>query len=310
LWVHVTSHFEKFLAELELTADQRSDALGKAERVARSLAAKYYPTQPYSPNLAIRAGSLGKGTAIRPPSDVDVIFILPRTDFYRIDRLTGNKHSQLLQEVKNTLLNTFPNTDVRGDGPVVKVPFSTYACELLPVFVCDDGTHLTAHTRDGGSWRYSNPHAEYKWLVDVDGRTGGKATHLIKMVKAWKRECNVDIKSICLEIVAGVFVDAWQHRNQTIFYYDWMIRDFFQHMLTTLAVDGWAKPAGVDLKIPLGNNWQNKARTAYERALKACEYEHADNGYAASMEWRKIFGSQFALDVPNLLALAGLLGKP
>ena len=133
---------------------------------------------------------------------------------------------------------------------------------------------------------------------------GGKATHLIKMLKAWKRECNVDIKSICLEVLANAFVAQWQYRHQTIYYYDWMIRDFFAFMLRY--VNGWTQPAGITERILLGDCWESKCQTAYGRALKACDYERADNGTAAAVEWQKIFGSQFHVNWMERLLLAGV----
>jgi hypothetical protein len=74
LWQYVIPHFEKFLTELQLKFPQRVDAMSKAERVAKSLHAKYYPGQAFNANCYINAGSFGKGTAIRPPSDVDLVF--------------------------------------------------------------------------------------------------------------------------------------------------------------------------------------------------------------------------------------------
>src|SRR5262249_19840982 len=143
-------------------------------------------------------GSYGEGTAAKPRTDVDMIFVIPSADFTRINALSGNKQSQLLQEVKSSLLETFPSTDIRGDGPIVKVPFSTYDFEVVPVFRLNNG-FLTANTKNGGQWGYTHPEAELQWLKNVDTATFGKATHLVKMLKAWKRECNVDMRSICLE---------------------------------------------------------------------------------------------------------------
>ncbi|MCU1328135.1 MAG: hypothetical protein JWN34_3505, partial [Bryobacterales bacterium] len=129
---------------------------------------------------------------------------------------------------------------------------------------------------------------------EVDKASAGKATHLIKMLKAWKRECNVEIKSVCLEIIAGVFVSQWQHREQTMMHYDWMIRDFFAFM--SIYVNGKARPAGITEWIPLGDAWDTKCQSAYNRAVKACEHEQTSKGFNASCEWQKIFGSQFQLD--------------
>jgi hypothetical protein len=308
LWRYVIPHFEQFLGELELKLPERLDAEGKADRIARSLFAKYYPDQVFTPACYLKVGSYGKATATRPRTDLDMLFVLPWDVYARIEALTGNKQSQLLQEVRRTVLGTFPNTEIAADGQAVVAPFQTYNVDVVPAFrfITGDftGQYFIADTTDGGQWRLSNPVAEYNWLRQVDAAWAGKATHLIKMLKAWKRECNVEIKSICLEVLANVFVSQWEHRHQTIFYYDWMMRDFFAFML--YYVNGWARPAGITEQILLGDCWESKCGTAYNRALKACEYERADDDITAALEWQKIFGSQFHVNWMGRLLLAGV----
>ena len=235
-----------------------------------------------------------------------MLFILPWEEYTRIDALTGNKQSQLLQDVRRTLLVTFPNTEIGADGQAVVAPFQTYNVDIVPAFyftVGDlAGQYMIADTTYGGRWRCSNPVAEYNWLRQVDLASAGKATHLIKMLKAWKHECNVDIKSISLEILAELFVAQWEYRHQTTYYYDWMIRDFFAFMLNY--VNGWVRPAGITEQITLGNCWESKCRTAYARALKACDHERADDALSASSECQKIFGSQFQVDWIHSLLMA------
>ena len=146
LWTHVIPHFEQFLVELELTDDQRTDAFGKATRLADSLASNYYPNQSFDPNVAMVSGSLGKHTAIRPPSDVDLIFILPRADFYRIRRLTGNKQSQLLQEVKKNSPNylpehRYPRRRAGRQGAIQQLLFRSSASLHLRRWQSSHGAH-------------------------------------------------------------------------------------------------------------------------------------------------------------------------
>ena len=45
--------------------------------------------------------------------------------------------------------------------------------------------------------------------------------------------------------------------------------------------------------ILLGDGWQRKAENAYKEAVKACEYERADQPLMAEIHWKNIFGSQF-----------------
>jgi hypothetical protein len=112
------------------------------------------------------------------------------------------------------------------------------------------------------------------------------------------------IHGLCerVEVLANVFVTQWEYRDKTIFYYDWMMRDFFAFLLNY--VNGWVQPAGITERILLGDCWATKCRSAYNRALKACEYEYADKGFDASSEWQKVFGSQFQLDWLQSLLLA------
>ncbi len=148
------------------------------------------------------------------------------------------------------------------------------------------------------------------WLRAVDGRSFQKATQLVKMLKAWKRECNVEIRSICLETIAIFFVDQWQHKDVTnLFWHDWMVRDFF-NFAYQYSTGGKARPAGIDEWISAGE-WQSKCLSAYSRALKACQYEHDDQSELAIEEWQKIFGCQFGakprVSVAPALSTYGML---
>jgi hypothetical protein len=237
-----------------------------------------------------------------------MLFLLPTHEYSRIEQLAGNKQSQLLQEVKDLLQDTFPRTDLRADGQVVIAPFQTYNVEIIPAFHVKGGTYITSHTANGGSWRASNPAVEYQWIVDADSISADKATHLIKMLKAWKRECSVDIKSISLEVLAREFIRAWPHRQRTLYYYDWLVRDFFEFMLPYRW--GWTIVPGTEEKIYLGDSWGTKCESAYGRAFNAERYEYADDGDTAAEEWRKIFGDEFAPSsvpvTPSLMFLRAL----
>jgi len=294
MWNYVIPHFNQFLSDLQLEPKHRTDAEGKAERIAKSLFAKYYPNQlVFDPNCYLVVGSYGKGNATQPCTDLDMFFVLPDEVCGRISRLQGNRQSQLLQEVKSALSITFPRTDLSADGQIVLCPFETYSVEVVPVLRLNEpGLFLTPHTGDGGSWRTSNPYAEYQHLRAADQLTNMKATHLTMMAKAWKRQCSVELKSVSLEVLASNFVSQWQHKEQTVFYYDWMIRDFFAFLFPY--INGRTRIIGTEEWIELGDSWQTKLQTAYNCALKACEYEKQDDGLNAALEWQKIFGNQLS----------------
>jgi Second Messenger Oligonucleotide or Dinucleotide Synthetase domain len=300
VWNYVNPHFTRFLNEIELKPWERADAEGKAHRVARCLWAKYYLGE-FAPRCCLTVGSYGKGTACRPPSDIDLLFLLPASSFARVGGLQGNQQSQMLQEIKRSLLLTFPRTDLRADGQVVAAPFQTYNVEVVPAFSLNDGTYLTANTAGDGSWRLSNPMAEYGAIAQADSASAGKATHLLRMLKPWKRECSVEIKSIALEVLVCEFVKQWSFRERTLLYYDWLLRDFFEFMLRYK--NGWTRVPGTTEIIQLGDKWVSRCRSAYERTLRACEYERLDCGALAAAEWQKVFGEQFLMLFPTVRAV-------
>lgn len=111
-------------------------------------------------------GSYGRGTAVNT-SDLDVLIELPNDEYEHFTSLTGNGPSRLLQAVKETILETYPNTDVKGDGQVVVVNFSDgMRFEILPAFQNLnwlgnwDGTYKYPDSHMGGNWLTTNPKSE------------------------------------------------------------------------------------------------------------------------------------------------------
>lgn len=83
---------------------------------------------------SLYVGSYGRGTAI-DTSDIDILVEVPESNYRRYDTLKGNGQSRLLQAVRNALLSSYPRTDIRADGQVVKVQFSDgMKMEVLPAF--------------------------------------------------------------------------------------------------------------------------------------------------------------------------------
>lgn len=290
-WIYVTRHFTAFLANLRLTDTERADALTKASNLAQCLHNKYRHQLPFHSEECLLVGSFGKGTAIRPPSDLDMLYLLPNEDHHRICQRMGNVQSTLLQEVKECLKVKFPRTDLRADGQVVQVPFETYAIELVPCWKCVDGTYKTPDTNNGGSWRWSNPYLEGGAIYTADLISSGKASHLIQMLKAWKRNCSLELSSLILELLAVEFVTQWRYRNESVLWYDWMIRDFFSWMYfqrdRTLPIPGSRNT------IAVGCDWLPRALDALKAALAACLHEYNNYNCLSVDEWQKIFGGQF-----------------
>ena len=295
MWVGVRPRFRRFDEALGLTADQLQDGLTKQKGVRQCLQRAYYGGASENPP-GFLVGSWGKGTAVRPPQDVDIFFPLPVDVYQRINGNAGNVQSALLAEVRGHLQRTYPQSTIRGDGQVVLVAFNTVAVEVVPVFLYDGNRgYVMPDTNRGGRWKLVDPLAEIYLLEAADAGSRGNATAMARMLKVWKRECNVPLRSYQIELLAAEFVGAYEYREKDWYYYDWFMRDFFS-WLCLQAHRNLIIP-GTGEVVNLGSEWLSRAETARGRALTACGYEWNDWTIVAGEEWQKIFGNRIPIHV-------------
>ena len=290
MWIAVRQRFTQFHRNIALTPLQQSDGWKKSAGVVDCLNRYYYGAASGTANSFL-VGSWAKDTAVRPPRDVDLYFLLPPMVWYRFQRYTWNRQSALLQEVKRVLSMTYPNTDLRGDGQVVLVRFGSYSVEVVPAFPLLYGNgYLICDTHNGGSYETTQPWAEVNYIDNVDRAVNGNLRPLVRMLKVWQQQCSVPIKSFQLELVTANFILESPWRHYDFFWFDWLVRDFFAYLWqrahTSVLVPG------TSTCVPLGADWQGQAGFAYNRALKACDYEKRNAVKAAGEAWSGIFGSQ------------------
>jgi hypothetical protein len=223
---------------------------------------------------------------------VDILFLLPATEFDRYKNYSGNAQSQLLQAVRTILLEKYPSTNIRGDGQVVVVPFQNgHSVEVLPGWITKSVQFLVPNTHDGGSWQTVDHNAEIERVEASDKRSNGNTRSLIKMLKSWQRECSVPISSMILELRSVNFMKGWKYYDKGTTYYDFMMRDFLAELIERKNYE--CKMPGTEEKISYGDAWLSKAESALSRAKKACQFETDQKERSAAEEWQKIFGSQY-----------------
>ena len=128
---------------------------------------------------SIYVGSYGRGTAINT-SDIDILVLLPESEYQRFDASKWNGQSSLLQVVKNAIMHSYPRSDVRADGQVVKISFSDgMKFEILPAFQNKDwygnwdGTYKYPDSNMGGNWCSTNPKAEQEAMKLKNNSSNG-----------------------------------------------------------------------------------------------------------------------------------------
>lgn len=296
-WFYVDRRFERLFSAMDATPSQITDYRTKLEGLCKCLNDWYWPELPQGNSTFIIAGSWAKGTQARTCSDIDIIFLLPWAVKQRFDGRNGNRQSQILQEVKNVLLPSYPKSSIKGDGPTVVVDFDTIKVEIAPVFLDLNGSRFlespdfrtwVCHTKDDGEYKLSAPAAEIQKLSQINLRFNGNLAPLLRMIKVWRKTCNIPIKSIVAEQIAMDFLSQWYGNKYPYFWPDWLMRDFLEYML--LRANGWSLLPGTREVVYFGNEWVGRTQTALRAVQKACEYEQNNQNSLAGEEWQKIFG--------------------
>ncbi|WP_369796623.1 hypothetical protein [Phenylobacterium sp. CCH12-B4] len=172
-WIHVRRRFDALLEAIGILPNQLQDGQKKVESVTASLHRAYYGVTDWTCH-AVLAGSWGRQTRVRPSGDIDLIFVLPYEVYVRFEQRDGNRQSQLLQEVKGVLAQTFTRTSLRADGQVIVVAFDTITIEVVPAFLLEDGRYWICDTNGGGRYTVSDPQALAEDLDAADLATGGQ----------------------------------------------------------------------------------------------------------------------------------------
>lgn len=288
-----SQRFQRFQRAITPASSDKIAAIVRAENAARSLHKVFYPLVDFDGSTMQIIGSVAKETAVLPVGDVDVLFKIPAASWLQYHNHVGNGQSALLQKVRARLLETYPSSDVRGDGPVVKVLFqSGHYVEVVPGFKSSTLPALfVPQTTNGGQWAYADYDAELVSLRASDAASNGQTRRLIKMMKMWQSSCAVPIKSLALELRATYFLSTWKHKGLDETYDDYMVRDFFAELIPKANATG--KIPGIEEKCHYGDDWLSKAKTAHANAISACSYEASNDNTTACFMWRKIFGEKF-----------------
>ncbi len=167
---HVSEHSERIPMETRTAISTRYKTITKAVN-------REFWNSTSETTHSFYVGSYGRGTAI-DTSDIDILLELPKSEYERYDIYKGNGQSRLLQAVKNAIQVSYPRTDVRADGQVVKVSFTDeMKFEVLPAFASNNWygntTYQYPDSNMGGNWRSTNPKAEQDAMRSKNDSTYG-----------------------------------------------------------------------------------------------------------------------------------------
>lgn len=273
-------------------------AIGNAETISTrygeltsALNKQFRDTESKTANT-LQVGSFGRKTGINGISDLDMLYIMPRTKWGDYNKAGGQL--SLLQDAKEAILKRYPTTKVKVDRLVVTVTYTDFHVEVQPVFEQDDQSYLYPDTKNGGSWKTTKPREEIAAVANLDTKKNANLRPLCKMARAWKNKHGVGMGGLLLDTLAYNFLDSTtDFDTKSFLYYDWMSRDFFKYLSELPEQTEYAAP-GSRQRVKVKKKFQNKAKKAYKLCLEAIEAENQKN---VNDKWKKVYGRPFPASV-------------
>lgn len=287
--MNVSQVFQDFVNNLTVANEENIE--NRFSTITKRLNLDFHNIDSNSEN-GTYVGSYGRGTAINGVSDLDLLFTLPDSAYAKYNNREGNKQSQLLQDVKNSILKTYSQSEVRGDGQVVVIEFGNDFIEVCPAFKEKDGSFTYPDSNNGGSWKKTNPIPESDEMQNFDIDCNGNLIILCKIIRAWKNKSGVKIGGLLIDtFVYNFFKENPDYQKYTYESYDLLIRDFFEY-LKELNDDRvyWYSPGSNQHVYKKKSNFKSKAKKAFSIIEEAIEKRENNTVYEI---WRKVFGKPF-----------------
>ena len=285
----LSDDFEEFCKNIKLDDSLMRTTSGE---IAKKLNKEYYDIVGESSDHMYLVGSVGRKTAIKGSSDLDLLFVLPKAVYDRFDAYETGGQSQLLQEIKNVLLERYPRTDISGDGQVVIIEFDSYTVELVPGFLSNDDSFIYPDTHNGGRWKSTKPLLEQNSCNAIDDASNGVYRDFARIIRAWKNNVGFSFSGLLIDtLIYNYFEENDAFKNSS--YYDYLdiLINLFEYLKREDANKSfWYALGSNQHVIDKGHGtFVNKAKKAYEK-LDCVEEERVNEVL------RDLLGHEFPSD--------------
>lgn len=292
--------FAEFVANLAIT-NAETISLRYGELTA-ALNKAFRDTESKEAN-SLQVGSFGRKTGIKGISDLDMLYIMPKSTWSKYN--TSGGQLKLLQDAKDAIVKRYPTTKVRVDRLVVTVTYQNFHVEVQPVFEQEDQSYKYPDTKDGGCWKITRPREEMTAVADMDTAKNANLRRLCKMIRAWKNKHGVAMGGLLIDTLAYNFLSSTSaYDNKSYLYYDELSRDFFKYLADQPDHDEYAAP-GSRQRVRVKKRFQRKAKKAYELCLRAIEAERQAN---VNEKWKRVYGREFPSPAARMAEASGADG--
>ncbi|WP_156769319.1 nucleotidyltransferase [Nocardia sp. 852002-20019_SCH5090214] len=277
--------FNTFIDRLVPTNANRSAAASHRS----SLYSKLNST--YGLYRMFESGSFSHGTGVSGYSDVDYFASL------KTDRPVYS--SSILNSVRDTLKERYPNTVIQVRRPAVVVNFGSgyETCEIIPAYAqgkVREGEMKFLIPGVTTEWLESTPESHLKYVNSCNTQPGkGYAKSFARLIKAWKCYRDVPISSFYLEMRAAKYISG---QTTVVYSYDLA---FFLEELNDCGLAAMNDPTGSTGRIePCSSDAKktealSKLQTAATRARNALEAHKKGDNKTAFYYWDQLFNGEF-----------------
>lgn len=286
----ILESFRKLKTNLEITELQQSTVSTRQQNVREAVENGLNVLDSFL------TGSYSRSTMIAPlkDADVDVFMVLDSEYFHNYDNGQNGGQAGLLDLVKRTLKKTYTKTpDISRNGQAVTIRFEDFVVDVVPGFKREGEGYLIPNSITQ-KWIPTDPKKHVEIFSNANSVHNGDLIPLIKMIKGWNKNSGKYFRSFHLEVMALQILNG-----VTISNFPSGMRYFFDKARSYVTKQN-PDPAGYGGDVGNYINGQeeiqeasNKFQLAYERVLKAEEYESRGYIKDAIDMWIKIFGDYF-----------------
>lgn len=322
VWQFVAQRFAVFLHDLEPCSASLT-AVAAARRDVDGLLSWWLKAQPaggYRATARRRlpstelVGGYANGTALASRPTVDLVLAFAEDARPRASaRLAESSLPYSVSRLTELLCQRYGAVESDPQGwitirtdrrPAVALPVPVHI-RLLPAFRGPGGVLVALQARRASSALWWHVHADaHRHRLDyADLVSGGKARHLVRLVKAWRSTVDAPLSGFAIELLVCEFLSVWIYRRRSLLFYDWMVRDFFFWLA---AQAGRSLPVPETLEaLPIGDRWLAAAERAHATARTAADLERENDSIAALGCWREIFGLDFCSGLRGAATVSG-----
>ena len=227
-------------------------------------------------------------------ADVDILFVLDPWYFNHYNNGQNGGQGGLLDLIKRTLRKTYTLTpDISRNGHAVTIRFTDFVVDVVPGFNRQGGGYIIPNSI-AQSWISTDPKKHVEIVTAANKAHNNDFVPLIKMIKAWNANNNKYFSSFHLEVLALEIL-----QGVTISDYPSGVRYYFDKGKDLISKQN-LDPAGYGGDVGSYINSQAKVQEAvakfqlaFERAVKAENFERLGQTKEAVEMWVKIFSTYF-----------------